>query len=78
MTREYTIDLLARRTDSIEPCIDCKLKYKCDAERLACTQFRYFVDTGRTSEAMYRYPTRAIYIDLFHKEPAMPPRKETT
>lgn len=60
-----------------EPCIDCKLKYKCDAERLACTQFRFFVSTGRLSDAPYRYPTRAIYMDVFHNEPAMPPRKET-
>ena len=76
MKREYAIDLLARRTDSIEPCQGCKLKYKCDAERLACTQFRFFVETGRLSDAPYRYPTRAIYMDVFHKEPAMPPRKE--
>jgi hypothetical protein len=78
MTRQYTIDLLARRTDSIEPCIDCKLKYKCDGERLACDQFKFFVDTGRLPNARDRFPTRAIYIDLFHKEPTMTRRAETT
>ena len=71
MPREYTINLLRGRSDTIEPCQGCKLKYKCDAERLACTQFGFFVDTGRISNALYRYPTRAIYMDVFHKEPNM-------
>lgn len=60
-----------------EPCTDCALKYKCDAERLACPQFRYFVNTGYVSEAAHKEPTRAIYFDIFHREPAMPPRSVT-
>ena len=60
-----------------EPCTNCAHKYKCDAERLACPQFRFFVQTGRVSEAEHKQPTRAIYIDLFHTEPAMPPRSVT-
>jgi hypothetical protein len=76
MTREYTMDLLARRTDSVEPCKNCSLQYRCDANRLACTQFRFFVNTGRMPVDTARYPTREIYIDLFHNEPAMPARKE--
>jgi hypothetical protein len=59
-----------------ELCANCSHKYKCDAEHLACPQFKFFVDTGRVSEATHRVPTRAIYIELFHTEPAMPPRKE--
>jgi hypothetical protein len=75
--RQYTINLLIGRNDAIEPCIDCSHKYKCDAERLACRQFRYFVDTGRISEAMHRVPTRGIYIDIFYKEPSIFTKKET-
>ena len=59
-----------------EPCTGCSHKYKCEAERLACAQFRYFVNTGYISEAAHKNPTREIYIDVFYKEPAMPPRKE--
>jgi hypothetical protein len=58
-----------------EPCIGCSHKYKCDAERLACAQFRYFVNTSYLSDVAHRVPTREIYIDIFYKEPAMP-RKE--
>lgn len=76
LKREYTINLLSRRTDTIEPCVGCSHKYKCDAERLACTQFRYFVNTGFNSDVEHRMPTRAIYIDIFHNEPQMTPRKE--
>jgi hypothetical protein len=54
-----------------EPCINCSHKYKCEAERLACSQFRFFVETGRVSEAIHHSPTRAIYIDVFYKEPTM-------
>jgi hypothetical protein len=57
-------------------CADCSHKYKCDAERLACPQFRFFVNTGRLSEAAYKTPTRKIYIEIFHSEPLMTPRKE--
>jgi len=57
-------------------CENCGHKYKCDAQRLACPQFKFFVDTGHISEATHRAPTRAIYIELFHTEPAMTPRKE--
>jgi len=59
-----------------EPCTNCSHKYKCEAERLACSQFRFFVETGRLSEATYRTPTRAIYIDVFYKELSMG-KKET-
>jgi len=77
MTRQYPIDLLARRTDSIEPCIDCRHKYRCDADRMACENFRFFVNTGHSHKTLSRWPSREIYIDLFHKEPTMT-RKETT
>jgi hypothetical protein len=59
-----------------EPCIGCAHKYKCDAERLACAQFRYFVNTSYLSDVAHRVPTREIYVDIFYKEPAMPLRKE--
>jgi hypothetical protein len=74
--RDYTVNLLVRRPNTVEPCIDCAHKYKCDAERLACRQFRFFVETGRSSEAEHRVPTRAIYIDVFHNEPVMTRREK--
>lgn len=52
-------------------CEDCAHKYRCDADRLACSQFRFFVNTGQVSGAEGRVPTRAIYIDVFHTEPSM-------
>ena len=58
------------------PCQDCQHKYKCDEQRLACSQFRFFVNTGAISESIHRVPTRKIYIDIFHTEPQMI-RKET-
>jgi len=75
MKREYTVNLLVRRSDSIEPCQKCSLQYQCDANRLACTQFRFFVNTGRMPVDSARYPTREIYIDVFHNEPAMTRRE---
>lgn len=74
--REYTINLLAGRSNAVEPCTNCPHKYKCDAERLACAQFRYFVNTSYISKVAERIPTREIYIDIFYKEPDMTPRKE--
>lgn len=57
-------------------CEDCAHKYRCDADRLACTQFRFFVNTGRMPVDSARYPTREIYYDVFYSEPHMPARKE--
>jgi hypothetical protein len=76
LKREYTINLLAGRSNAVEPCVGCEHKYKCDAERLACAQFRYFVNTSYLSDVAHRTPTRAIYMDIFYKEPEMNPRKE--
>jgi hypothetical protein len=59
------------------PCQDCLHKYQCDEKRLACAQFRYFVNTGYVSEVAQRTPTRKIYAEIFYKEPIMP-KKETT
>ena len=59
------------------PCNDCQHRYRCDEQRLACSQFRYFVNTGFVSQASHCEPTRKIYAELFYKEPEMPPRKET-
>jgi hypothetical protein len=75
--RQYTINLLKGRDDATEPCADCSDKYKCDAERLACPQFRYFVNTGFISEATHKVPTRAIYVDIFYKEPSIFTKKVT-
>jgi len=58
------------------PCENCAHKYKCDEQRLACQQFRFFVNTGAISEAAHRRPTREIYADIFYTNPYMK-RKET-
>jgi hypothetical protein len=58
------------------PCRKCSLQYRCDEGRLACTQFRFFVNNGYMPVDSARYPTREVYIDIFHNEPAMPPRRE--
>jgi hypothetical protein len=58
------------------PCEECQHKYKCEEKRLACSQFRYFVNTGAISEAISRMPTRKIYVDIFYTELQMH-RKET-
>lgn len=54
-----------------EPCVNCEHKYKCDEQRLACAQFRFFVNTSYISEVAHRVPTREIYMDIFHTEPKM-------
>ena len=59
------------------PCEDCNHKYRCDEQRLACSQFNFFVNTGRKPESLHREPTRKIYIDIFHTEPEIKPKKET-
>jgi hypothetical protein len=58
-------------------CTDCPHKYKCEEQRLACAQFRYFVNTGLVSQASYRNPTRKIYAEIFYTDPEMSRRKET-
>lgn len=58
------------------PCTNCLLKYKCEAERLACAQFRYFVNTSYISDIANKTPTRKIYADIFYNEPIMPKKKE--
>jgi hypothetical protein len=58
------------------PCQDCAHKYKCDGQRLACQQFRVFVNTGAISKAAFINPTREIYADVFYTNPFMN-RKET-
>jgi hypothetical protein len=59
------------------PCQDCLHKYQCDEKRLACAQFRYFVNTGYVSEVAHREPTRKIYAEVFYKEPIIKTRSET-
>jgi hypothetical protein len=59
------------------PCNDCSHKYQCDEKRLACAQFRYFVNTGYVSQASHCEPTRNIYADVFYKESIIKPRSET-
>jgi hypothetical protein len=51
------------------PCTDCPLKYKCEEQRLACTQFRLFVEKGVVVTDTHRNPTRAVYIDVFYTGP---------
>jgi len=65
-----------RVISDVSPCQDCQHKYQCDEKRLACSQFRFFVNTGAISEAIHRNPTRKIYMEVFHTEPQMI-KKET-
>lgn len=58
-----------------EPCVDCESKYKCDAERLACAEFKFFVNTSYASKTGDFNPTRAIYIEIFYKDPDMLTKK---
>lgn len=42
------------------PCekFSCPKRAQCAEERLACTAFRYFVNTGRASDPRYVFPAR--------------------
>jgi hypothetical protein len=54
-----------------DPCLDCDKKYKCDALRMACPEFKFFVETGRYSVTQNRTPSRAVYVELFYTDPTM-------
>jgi hypothetical protein len=69
------MDFSKRVISEDSPCQECKHKYKCDEQRLACTQFRFFVNTGRMPQSIHKEPTRAIYFDVFYREPVMTPKK---
>jgi len=57
-----------------EPCFNCNKKYKCDAQRMACAEFRYFVNTGYTSVTQNRMPSREIYVEVFYTDPSLTTR----
>lgn len=58
-----------------EPCVDCKKKYHCDEQKLACGEFRFFVNTGYRSVSQTRFPSREIYVEIFNTPPSMTPTK---
>jgi hypothetical protein len=43
------------------PCDECEYSAKCKRERLACTEFEYYINTGNILNWKFRFPTRAIF-----------------
>jgi hypothetical protein len=61
MTRQYTLDVLAQRTESIEPCQDCEHKELCGTQHKACERFAMYVINGRIYEELPKNPTFMMY-----------------